>query len=138
MSGGIPIRGERHFNVRMHENWSAEMPLEMLTNPVFFFAPGDMSTVTPDFIQWVRDNGNVDEEWTELDDDAERSELSQEFYYDDAVLTDRWREAVHHRTTTLGFDQWRENLIQAWKLQARAAEDFRRTQALNIVKGVEL
>jgi len=125
VSAGIPIRGERHFNVRMHENWSAQMPLEMLNNPVFFFAPGDMSTVTSNFIEWLRNNGSVESQWEELED----SEMSQEYDYDDLALIDQWREAVHHRTTTLGFDAWRANLIQAWKLQARAAEDFRRTQS---------
>lgn len=126
MSAGIPIQGERHFNVRMHENWSAEMPLEMFSNPLYFGKPGDMSTVTPQFIEWVRKYGSVETEWEERDEPE--AQLSQEFDFDDTLLMDRWREAVHQRSTTHGFDQWRSNLIQAWKVQAQALEGYRRRQ----------
>ena len=115
----------------MHQNWSANIPLEMIADPKFFFAPGDMSTATPAFDEWVCENGSVESDWDSKEDD----DLNWEYDYHDALLMEQWRESVANRTTFFGFDQWRENLIQAWKLQARAAEDFRRTQALNTEKG---
>ena len=115
----ITIYGARHFDVRMHQKWSVEMPLEMLGDPTYFEEPGNPESATAAFDQWACDNGSVDQEWDELIRDGD---LNWEYDFDDVRLIDQWREAVYRRTTTLGFDQWRENLIQSWRDEAKVEQ----------------
>lgn len=56
----------RHYNVRKHETWSADVPAAMLEDPTMFLNDGP----TARFDQWMCDNGQVSgEQYDVLDDD---------------------------------------------------------------------
>lgn len=52
----------RHFDARVHQTFTAEVPDEVLANPLYFTPDGEP---TMDFDQWMCDNGRLKDEKVE-------------------------------------------------------------------------
>jgi hypothetical protein len=56
----------RHYNARVHQSYSVDVPDDMLTDSLYFDENGES---TPDFDAWACDNGRLrNEEVEPLDD----------------------------------------------------------------------
>jgi len=50
----VKVEMTRSRNIRIHSTWTADVPEEMLSDPTYF---DDNGYPTPDFDQWMCDNG---------------------------------------------------------------------------------